>query len=174
MNEIELPLFGKIKLEESNGEYEYWLWKYDFDGKPVDLDVHFDELTEKKIAQVSDALNKLNDIHQKGIDAFQKDFEEGGRVQEYIEEWNEDGFIQVFEEGEFEKFIKNANPEETIEKRLLSLIRIVRIGFYTQSDESFLVLDFAFGYDQDHGFRDDMVVVTLNEKYEVTDITSEG
>jgi len=174
MYEIELPIFGKIKLEESNGEYEYWLWKYDFDGKPIDLDVHFDKLTEKNIAIVRDALNIVNDIHQKGIAAFQKNFEEGGRVQEYIEEWNEDGFIQVFEEGEFEKFIENTNPKDTIEKRLLSLIRIVRIGFYTKSDEPFVVLDFAFGYDQDQGFRDDMIVVTLNEKYEVTDVTSEG
>jgi len=174
MNEIELPLFGKIKLEESNGEYEHWLWKYDFDGKIIDLDVHFDQLTETNITIVSDALNDLNKIHQIGVVGFQKDFEDGGRVKEYIEEWNEDIFLQIFEEGEFEKFIENTNPEETIEKRLLSLIRIVRIGFYTKSDEPFAVLDFAFGYEQDEGFRDDMIVVTLNQKYEVTDVTSEG
>ena len=174
MNEIELPIFGKIKLEESDGEYEYWLWKHDFEGKPVDLDIHFDELTEKNIDIVTKALNDLNEIHQVGVVGFQKDFEAGGSVQEYIEEWNEDGFIQVFEEGEFEEFIKNTNPEETIENRLLSLIRIVRIGIYIRSDKPFIVLDFAFGYEQNQGFRDDMIVVTLNEKYEVTEITSEG
>ena len=95
-------------------------------------------------------------------------------MHEYIEEWNEDGFEQVFEEGEFEKFIKDTNTEDSIEKRLLSLLRIVRIGFYTDSEKSFTVLDFAFGYEHDQGFRDDMVVVSLDKKYEVTDVTSEG
>jgi len=174
MHEIELPIFGKIKLNAFSDGFEYDLWKHDLDGKPVDFDVNFDKLSEANISLVSKALNNINEIIGIGITAFQKDFEDGGRVQEYIEEWNEDGFEQVFEEGEFEKFIENTNPEDSIEKRLLSLLRIVRVGFYTDSEKSFVVMDFAFGYDEDQGFRDDMIVVCLNQKYEVTDVTSEG
>jgi len=34
--------------------------------------------------------------------------------------------------------------------------------------------DYAFGYDYEKGFRDDMLVVKLDEKYEVLEITNEG
>lgn len=41
--EIELPIFGKIKLEEERGEYKFGFWKFnnELEGMPLDLDVHF-------------------------------------------------------------------------------------------------------------------------------------
>jgi len=67
-----------------------------------------------------------------------------------------------------------------IKERFLSLLRLVRtclrVGIYTEPNENidFIVMDYAFGYDRSIGFRDDMLVVYLNEKYEVNAISAEG
>lgn len=174
---IELPVFGITNLNEEEGyEYQFYVkkWKYDFEDKKIDLDVNFKEVNESKIDKVKSSLNKLLEIHKIGIEAIQKDFKEGEVVKEYIEEWNEDIFLQMFDEDEFQKFIEDTDKEERIEKRLLSLIRIVRIGIYVESENSFITMDFAFGYDSKIGFRDDMLVVTINPEFKVTDICTEG
>jgi hypothetical protein len=54
------------------------------------------------------------------------------------------------------------------------LIRIVRIGIYAESEESFIIMDFAFGYEQERGFRDDMIAISLNPDYQITDIDTAG
>lgn len=173
--EIELPIFGKVKLEEETWEYKFQARKneYDFEGTPVDLDVHFITVDEERVAKVSAVLNQLSKVHLIGKNAIHKDVHEGEVVNEYIEEWKEDGFVQILSEDQYQKFIENTDKGKEIEERLLSLIRIVRIGIYTESTTSFVTMDFAFGY-EDIGFRDDMLVVTLNPKLEVTDICTEG
>jgi len=177
MEKIDLPFFGNTNLKEDKDleyRFEARKWNFNFEGKPVDLDVHFKEIDEQKIKSVSSALKKLNEIAQIGQKAIQANFEEGEVVKEYIEEWNEDIFFQIFEKDEFQKFIEHTNKENDIEERLLSLIRIVRIGFYAESESSFVTIDFAFGYDQEKGFRDYMLVITLNPDLKVTDICAEG
>lgn len=173
--EIELPIFGKTKLDEKptfSYIYEVRKRKYNFEGVPIDLDVHFNTVNREQVLEVSSALNDLQKIHATCKKAIQKDFEGGKVVPEYIEEWNEDIFLQMFEEEQFQKFIEKTDKKKSIEKRLLSLIRIVRIGVYTESEDTFITADFAFGYKG--GFREDMVVVTLNPNLEVTDICTEG
>lgn len=178
MLEIELPIFGKIKLTEEDSEYKYQArkWKYSFKETPIDLDVHFKEINAPNTQEVASALNNLTSIHKTGKNAFQKDFQEGETVKEYIEEWKEDIFLQIFNEAEFKEFISDTDKEKSIAERLLSKIRIVRIGIYAESENSFIIMDFAFGYDHNHdkGFREDMIVVSLNPNLEVTDICTEG
>jgi hypothetical protein len=123
---------------------------------------------------VSSALNDLSKIHTIGKNFIQTDFEEGEIVRGYIKEWNEDIFKQIFDEDGFEKFIENTDKKESIEQQLLALIRIVRIGIYAESEESFIVMDFGFGYEHEMGFRDDMIVITLNPDYEITQIDTAG
>lgn len=177
--EVELPIFGKIKLQEINWKnfdykFEAWKWKYNFEGVPIDLNVHFKNEDKERISIVASILNDLKKIHTICKNAILKDFEEGVVVQEYIEEWNEDIFLQMFEENEFQKFIEKTDKNKSIEERLLSLIRIVRIGIYVKPKEPSIIVDFAFGYDDALGFREDMVVVKLNFNFEVVDICTEG
>jgi hypothetical protein len=176
MKNIELPIFGNITLENADWEYkyQYGLCKYEFDGNPVDLDVNFIEVTEENIKKVGKALNSLKELNKIGIESFFRDFEEEGETKSYIEEWNGDIFEQIFSEEEFEDFIKDTDCEKSIEERLLSKLRLVRLGIYAESDNSFVTMDYAFGYDIDKGFRDDMLVVKLNQEYEVCEITNEG
>jgi hypothetical protein len=174
--EIELPIFGKTKLEQQHSKYNYEASreKYNLAGYPIDLDIHFKELNETKIAKVSSTLNDLSKIHKIGKDFIRTDFEQGEIVKEYIQEWNEDIFKQIFDEEEFEKFIEQTDKEERIELQLLALIRIVRIGIYAESEESFIIMDLAFGYQQERGFRDNMIAMTLNPDYEITQIDTAG
>lgn len=173
---IELPLFGKVTLENTNWEYKYryGIWEYNFNENPIDLDVNFIEVTDDTIEQVSRALNDLEMLNKIGIESFSRDFEEGGETESYIEEWNGDIFGQIFTEDEFEEFIKGTDKEKSIEERLLSKLKLVRFGVYAESEDSFVTMDYAFGYDMDKGFRDDMLVVKLNRNYEVCDISNEG
>ena len=174
--EIYLPIFGNISLEKTNWEYthEARLWSYHFAGNPIDLDVHFKQVSDAFIEKVAQVLKNLPNIHQIGLAALKQDFQEGEILQDYIEEWKEDIFFQIFEEHEFENFISQTDPSKSIEERLLSLIRLVRIGIYAESPTSFITIDFAFGYESEPGFRDDMLVVTLDQQLAVTDICAEG
>ena len=176
MINIELPIFGNITLRNVNCEYKYQfdLQKYEFNGNLVDLDVNFIEVTEESVNKVSKALNYLEELNKIGIEGFMRDFSEEGETKYYIEEWNGDIFGQIFSEEEFEDFIKDTDREKNIEERLLSKLRLVRLGIYAESDDYFVTMDYAFGYDIDKGFRDDMLVVKLNQEYEVCDISNEG
>jgi len=173
---IELPLFGNITLKNANWEYKYTskLWGYGFNENPVDLDVNFIEVTEDNVKKASKALSSLKELNKIGIESFMRDFEESGETKSYIEEWNGDIFEQIFSDVEFEEFIKDTDSEKSIEERLLSKLRLVRLGIYAESEDEFVTMDYAFGYDIDRGFRDNMLIVKLNQDYEICEITSEG
>ena len=173
---IELPIFGNIALENTDWEYKYCssLWGYEFNGNPVDLDVNFIDVTDENVKKVSKALNDLEKLNKIGIESFMQDFEEAGEAQSYITFWNEDVFGQIFSQEEFEEFIQDTDREKSVEERLLSKLRLVRFGVYAESEDSFVTMDYAFGYDIDKGFRDNMLIVKLNQNYEVCEIVMEG
>ncbi len=176
MKNIELPIFGNIILEDADWEYKYdsHLWGHEIDGQPVDIDVNFIEVSEPNISEVSRALNDLQELNKICIDSIVQDFEEAGEARDYIDEWKEEIFGQIFTEEEFEEFVQDTDKEKSIETRLLSKLRLVRFGVYAESDDSFVTMDYAFGYDLDRGFRDNTLVVKLNQEYEVCEIVAEG
>ena len=176
MIEAEFPRIGKVRLEKDSntGYFETRQYGYLLQGLPIDLDIHLNKVNDQAIELISQVLSDLEQIYQIGQSSIQEDFEEGDVVKDYIEEWKEDIFLQIFEEKEFEAFIGETDSAKSMEERLLSLIRLVRVGVYAKSENEFLVLDFAFGYDSEQGFRDDMIVLWLNENYKVVDIGVEG
>ena len=173
---IELPILGKITLENADWEYKYnsHLFGREINGNLVDLDVNFIEVTEENIEKVSNALNDLKKLKEIGIESLMRDYEEAGETQYYIKEWNEDIFGQIFTEEEFEEFIKDTDKEKSIEERLLSKLILVRFGVYAESKDSFVTMDYAFGYDIDKGFRDNMLIVKLDQDYVACEIVMEG
>ncbi|MBX2876453.1 MAG: DUF2004 domain-containing protein [Saprospiraceae bacterium] len=176
MTVIEFSRIGPVKLKKKEDEYvfEDWTITYQLEGQPLDLDIHLKELDDSSIAIVNIVLTELEKIRDIGQSALVKNFEEGDVVKDYIEEWNEDIFFQVFEEDEFQDFIKDTAPSLSIEERLLSLLRLVRVGIYRNSKDHLLTLDFAFGHGDEEGFRQHMFVLWLNEDYELVDMGIEG
>ena len=173
---IELPIFGNITLKNTNWEYKYQsnLLEHEFDGNLIDLDVNFVNVTEGNVKKVAKALNDLEKLNKIGIECFMCDFEKEGEAKSYIKEWNDYIFGQLFTENEFQEFIRDTDNDKSIEERLLSKLKLVRFGVYADSEDSFVIMDYAFGYEIDKGFRDDMLVVKLNQDYEVCDISNEG
>ena len=177
---IELPIFGNVELDFIDiTDYEYRYYeaypgKLDLGESAVDFDVHFKELSDDYISATGRVLEKRKEINQIATAAYISDYHNGGETSSYIQNWRDDIFGQIFSAEEFASFIAKTDENAPLGERLLSLLRLVRIGIYTGGEESFIVMDYAFGDDYDKGFRDDMLVIKMNEKYEVEVIVSEG
>lgn len=183
---IELPHFGEVNLDYCENEYphekNYIHYAYDyaigqtfgddfcFQGKPLDLDVHFTDLSQEKISLVAHSLHNLDTIIAKGKTLLVNDFHANGVVKDYIDEWIE----YYLEEEIFKGLAKEPFTEET-PNELLNKLEVVRIGFYSLAEShSYIVMDFAFGYEIDSGYRDDMLVIKLNKELELMELTTEG
>ena len=177
---VELPIFGNVELDDIDiTDYKYQYYeaypgKFDLGELSVDFDVHFEELRDDYINSVHLALDNREKLNQIATAAYIADYESGGETSDYIQNWQDDIFGQIFSAEEFASFIVGTNEDMPLGKWLLSLLRLVRIGIYAGGAESFIVMDYAFGDDYDKGFRDDMLVVKMNEKYEVEAIVGEG
>ena len=192
---IELPYFGEIELEFYENEYadregyeDYVHFGYSesigydeeyidepgcnftFNGKPLDLDVNFTELSQSNISLVTNSLNKLDEIIRKGKKYLIADFNSKGEVKNYIDEWIE----YYLDEEPFKELAKRPFSKET-PMELLNKLEIVRIGFYSWAESHpYVIIDFAFGYDSDSGHRDNMLVIKLSKDYELMELTTEG
>lgn len=175
-NTVKLPRFGEIILESLDWDYKYgkYIFGYEFNGKSVDLDVQFKEVNDDNLKKVTEALIDLDRLEKIASDSIAEDFSNGGGVEYYINEWNEDILGQIFTEEELEAYISDTDKNISMEERLLSKLRLVRVGIYAESEDSFVVMDYAFGYDMDKGFRDNMLVVKMDKNYKVCDISTEG
>ena len=184
--EIELPHFGKIDLEYFENEYpdekDYVHYGYDysigatygdefkFQHKYLDLDVNFSELTNENILLVTNSLNNLKKIIEKGKNELRDDFNSNGEVKNYINEW-----IEYYLEDEPFKGLANEPFTEDTPNELLNKLEVVRIGFYALSESNpYIVMDFAFGHKIDSGFRDNILVLKFNSENELVELTTEG
>jgi hypothetical protein len=173
---ITLPIFGETELKITAGEYRYeaHLWEYTHGGRKIDIGVHFKTADGADIEKAGQVLDEIDKISALGSDAIAADYHGGGEAEYYIRDWSEDIFSQIFTKEEFLEYLAPTDAAAPLGERLLSLLRLVSLGIYAGSGGSFIVLDYAFGYDMDRGFRDDMLVVKMNEEYEVTEIVTEG
>lgn len=177
-NNIKLPILGKIKVEESSqwGEYKYScrLNKYQFENIPIDISVNFKNINQQTIQEVSKPLNQLKSLIQYGKNGIVDDYNKKGEAEYYIREWKDYIFEQIFSEEEYAEFISDTDPNLKIENRLLHKIRPVQFSIYAESEHDLVTIDYAFGYDIDKGFRDDMLVVKLNKTLKIENISTEG
>jgi len=169
---IELPVVGQIVLESADWEYKFekYIWEFDFEDKTIDIDVHFTEISQKNIEKIGNALKILKKLDEIGTNAYWNDFQANGESRDYIDFW-----IEELPPDELSDLLYDTDSSKSQEERLLSLLRLVRIGFYTQlSVDDFIVMDYAFRHEDDGGFREKMLIVKLNEQYQVTEIMIEG
>lgn len=182
-NTITLPMLGLIELKEDewqqtgyDHEYNlsYCVNAYKFNNLAVDIDVNLGTVTEQNIEKASFALANFQKLIQVGIEGIYTDYTNKGEAENYIAEWRDDIFVQIFDEEEFLKFMSETDSSLSTEERLLSKLRIVRFGVYVESKIDFITLDYAFGYKQEDGFRDDMLVVKFDQNLKILDISTEG
>jgi hypothetical protein len=138
------------------------------------LDAHFKSLAPEDVAKASRALSDLERLNGIGAAAIAADFRTGGEAAYYIREWAEEIFPQLFSDEELREYLSGTDENAPLAERLLAKLRLVRFGVYVGAEDGFVTMDYAFGYELERGFRDDMLIVKLNERYEVTEIVTEG
>lgn len=183
---IELPHFGEIDFEFCENEYpddkDYIHFGYDysmgktfgddfkFQDRLLDLDVNFTELSKTNISLVTNSLNNIDEITKKGKKYLIEDFNSNGEVKNYIDEWIE----YYLDEEPFKGLVEKPFTEKTPNELLIKL-EIVRVGFYSFAENHpYIIIDFAFGYEADSGYRDNMLVIMLSKDYELLELTTEG
>jgi len=183
---LELPHFGEIDLEFCENEYpddknhthygyDYSIGKtfgddFKFQDRLLDLDVNFTELSKTNISLVTNSLNNFDEIVKKGKNFLTDDFNSNGEVKSYINEWIE----YYLDEEPFKSLAEKPFTEET-PNELLNKLEIVRVGFYSWAENHpYIIIDFAFGYEIDSGYRDNMLVIKLSTDYELVELTTEG
>ncbi len=154
-------------------KYFYYQNEFKIQDKNIVFDLHLKDINEEVLEKVNNAVINFNEILEISQRLILEDYDNKGEVEYYISEWNEYIFPQLLTNEEFKDFISDTNPEEAIEKRLLSKLKIVRIAIYAYTESDFITLDYAFGKDNE-GFQDDMLVVCLNSKFDLMSISNEG
>lgn len=96
--------------------------------------------------------------------AIRADYEEGGDVKEYI-----DFHLEELDAATVEKILAGTDTSESKEERLLSALKLVRIGFYP-GNENYAVWDYTIGRE----IADMLVVVNTDSTGKINYVTWEN
>jgi hypothetical protein len=162
MNKMNIPFFGELDI---NSPEDYYETEIDFQNKKVDIDLNFDDaLPEKKwFEDYINYANRLSDLYNYIKNEIKKYCPEDGIVKEYV-----DYHLQELPE-EIEELLKTTDSSLPYEDKILSLIKLDRIGFYVDN-KSYAIWDFSFGRD----ITDEILVIITNHKGDIEDITWES
>jgi len=159
-----LPYFGKITLSDSS---YYEIDDVKINSSIVSIDLNFSEnkINPKALKSVTNILNNVSNIEKKIRQQLLKYTDEEGMVKEYFKI-----HIQEIDSQTLNDYLKDTDQNLSIELRLLSKTKLVRIGFYPDSPKSFAVFDFRVLSD----FSDEILVVVLDKNGEIERITIES
>lgn len=86
-------------------------------------------------------IEKIEDYKTKIDKAIVKDLKDEETTFEYVEH-----HLEELDEQTIEKLIKDTDVDKSLAERLLSVLKLERIGFHFDEEE-FAVWDYTFGYD---------------------------
>ncbi len=138
---LSLPYFGEITIEPTR-DYDTEIKLADY-SIASDLNFYEEVVNKTTLTEVELILNDLPTFIDKSKEILIADYYKGGAVKEYIEH-----HLEVMEKAELEQLLKNTDKEEETEKQLLSIMKVVRIGFYPDEDSHYAVFDFSIGTDE--------------------------
>jgi hypothetical protein len=161
---INLPYFKDINLKNLDGYYDA---EVEFNGKPLDIDLNFDntEIESQRLECVRSYLMNLPDVYHAAFKAIYRDLEEGEDTIEFLDFQREDLGDEVLQE-----LTKNADKSQPLERQILSQLTLQRIGFYPEIEEEFATLDFTIGAD----ISNYLLVLKMDSKQQLREITIES
>ncbi len=135
---LNLPYFGKITIEPTK-DYDI---KIKLDDYSISADLNFyEEVVDKRtLSGVESILNDLPTFLDNSNEILIADYNKGRVVKDYIEH-----HLEVIEKYELDQLLRKADKTESIESQLLSIMKVVRIGFYPDADSQYVVFDFSIG-----------------------------
>lgn len=149
-----LPYFGEIDLDELDNYYDVDI---EFEGEPIQLDINSESGSADKelMDTVKMFIENLSAYKVKANEAIIADFKNDETVKDYI-----DHHLEVIDEDESDIILKDTDKKLSKEEQLLSLLHLVRVGFYLDDQEEFAVFDFTIGRE----ITDYLVVVKFNRQ----------
>jgi len=161
---FDLFYFNALDTASLNDYYEV---EIDFQGRRLQLDLNFDSayINEDRLAHVNSYLEKLISVHNAVIKAVYDDLETGDSTAEFL-----NYHIEELDKADLDTLTADADHSQSLEKQILSQLRLKRIGFYPESEEYFATLDFTIGEE----ISQYLLVVKMNSKQGLEEITMES
>jgi hypothetical protein len=133
---MKLQYFGEL---DQNVLEDYYSTQIEIDGHQIEIDLNFTDtsIEEDRLLKVNALLEKLPEFIGKLKGFIHNDFKNGADVQEYL-----DFHIEEVGEEELASLFSKADQSLKKDEQLLSVLRLKRIGFYPDDEDSFTVSDF--------------------------------
>lgn len=158
-----ITYFGEVEI---NSPQETNEGKVIIDNHQIELDLNFyDGVPEHD--WLAEYENYIKDLKQHKADveaAIRSDYEEGGDVKEYV-----DFHLEELDASIIDKVLVGTDVSKTKEERMLSALKLVRIGFYP-GDENYAVWDYTIGRE----IADMLVVVNTDNAGKINYVTWES
>ncbi len=159
----DITYFGEVEI---NSPQETTEGKVTIDNHPIELDLNFyDDVPEHN--WVTEYEDYIKDLEQHKADveaAIRVDYENGGDVKEYV-----DFHLQELDASVIDKALAGTDASKPKEERLLSALKLVRIGFYP-SEENYAVWDYTIGRE----VADMVVVINTDNTGKINYVTWES
>ncbi len=166
MANYSLPHFGDIDPDDLEDYYDV---EIEFEGKEVEISLKFERETIdiSRLAIVRAVLEKIADFHNKNKANIEQDYksDDGDTVRAYVEHHLED-----IPKNELNGFIDFENKSLPPEFQLMKALHLVRIGFYPDQSDQFVVFDYSISSD----LTDYLVVINTNDQGELDYMTMES
>jgi hypothetical protein len=121
---INVPFFNELNSDSLKDYYEVDI---DVEQNKVQIDVNFDEtsIAYSDLLILKSYLDDLPVVIEIAKNGIFKDFNKGVDVKEFL-----NFHIDELDKNELDSLLKNADKSISIERQLLSVIKLRRIGFY--------------------------------------------
>ncbi len=159
----DITYLGEVEI---NSPQETTEGMVNIDNHQIELDLNFYDGVPGH-DWVAEYENYIKDLEQHKADveaAIRADYEEGGDVKEYV-----DFHIEELDAATVEKILAATDASESKEERLLSALKLVRIGFYP-GNENYAVWDYTIGRE----ITDMLVVVNTDNTGKINYVTWEN
>lgn len=154
MSNYHSPTFGDIDLNNVKGYYQDVEIELKHEFIEVDLNIE-NSVTIEQLQEVDEFIKTL-ERHEKEIHALLlEDFVQGGIAKEYI-----DFHVEEFEDVDFKKILGRAIDKNNTAKDLFSALYLSRVGFYPESENSAVVLDYTVHREM----TDQLLIVRLSNE----------
>lgn len=159
----QIAYFGEIDI---NPPEEENVCEVILDKKKICLDLNFFEGVPE-YDWLNEYENYANNLlqYKKVIDDYiVKEYDSNGKVKEYI-----DFHIEELDKSSLDKILRKTDPNTTLEKRLLSVLTLERVGFYP-GENDYAVWDYTIG----KNVTDLLIVVVTDNNGNIKEITTEN
>lgn len=163
MSKKDITYFGEIEI---NSPEETSEGKVSIDNRSIELDLNFYSGVPKHdwIKEYEAYVNNLQQ-HKVNVEAAIKaDYEDEGDTKEYV-----DFHLEELDASTIDKVLKGTDTSKSKEERLLSTLKLVRIGFYP-GEENYAVWDYTIGRE----IADMLVVVNTDNQGTIKYVTWEN